>query len=682
LASVWQVGDRIENRWEILEVRSGGMGVVYIVRDQECGVKLAAKTFKDSVFAADPKLAKRFEHEARIWIDLDSHPNITQAVLVKEIHGRPLILLEFVATDLAEWVASGSVREDLAQILQFAINFCDGMTYAYSKGVRAHRDLKPANCLITSGRVLKITDFGLASVWDVIRSTAPEPRDGAPGHGAGNASTQLTPAGAGLGTPAYMAPEQFFEARSVDARADVYAFGVTLYELLTGRLPFYGTTNIEWAALHCGEAVPQLPSGLPVELDGVVQRCMSKKPSDRFPDFESVRAVLSELHEKLMGTAAPTAPVAGSMDSAQWRRKGIGLADLGRLEESLVCFAESLECDPFDSATWQCKAVALSRLGRRKESLECIERAIKIDPDSAKAWGSKAVHQLEDGNLEESLDSANRAISLDSGDWALWQIKAAVLNRSRKHNEALEVADKTLRIYPKADIAWTEKGRALRGLDRVDEACRCLDRAIEINKNSDVALGEKADILIGLGRYTDAIPLLDRALLLNPDAWSFWWDKGVALGAIKAPAEQELECFSRCVALVPNLPNGWYSKGVALHDLGNLREALECYDRALTLKPDYDDALKAKSIVLREMGHPEQAIEYHDRIIQLHPDDATAWSDKGATLYAAGRTNEALACFARALQLDPNNWMAQANMHTLMHHDPLDGPLDVTRDGT
>lgn len=103
----------------------------------------------------------------------------------------------------------------------------------------------------------------------------------------------------------------------------------------------------------------------------------------------------------------------------------------------------------------------------------------------------------------------------------------------------------------------------------------------------------------------------------------------MALVALKRTPHEQLECFSRCVELAPEIPNAWYEKGATLHDLGRVEEALECYDRALNLNPDFGDALKGKTIALRELGCAEEALEYHDQLIRVDPTDATAWNDKG-----------------------------------------------------
>lgn len=639
------------------------MGVVYIVHDHHWGIRLAAKRFQDEILAIAPDVAQRFKQEAELWIGLDSHPNIVQAILVKNVQGAPLIFLEYVERDLASYISAKELAGDLDTVLQFAINFCDGIGYAYSKGLKAHRDVKPANCLVSANRILKITDFGLASIRDVVESEIrAENKDTKVV--AARLSMGLTPANAGLGTPAYMAPEQFFDARHVDLRADVYAFGIMLYEMATDHLPFVGRSNLEWAQFHCGVSVPHLPAAIPPTLDAIIQRCVSKNQSDRYDDFGKIRGELAHLFEEVSGRAAPQPQPVADLDSAQWRRKGIGLADLGHFTEALNCFDESLECDPADGATWHCKGVVLGRMGKRDEGLACTERAIKLDPNSSLAWGNRAMDLLELGRAEEALTSANTALALNPNDWNSCVIRAVVLNHLKRYEEAIETAKRSVQIYPGADIGWAQQGIALRALDRNAEALACFDESLRLNENNTTTLREKAEILIDTGRCDEALPYLDRALLLEADNWALWWDKGIVAGSLK-DVTAELKCFGRCVELEPKMHPAWYRKGVALHDLGRINEALECYDRALALEPSQRDALKAKAYALRDTDRAKEALEYHDRLIELDPDDPTAWNDKGATFCAAADVEKALGCFERALQLDPNHDMARRNRAAL-----------------
>ncbi|MGH9931843.1 MAG: serine/threonine protein kinase [Pyrinomonadaceae bacterium] len=152
----WQIGDRIQNRWQIYEILGGpgqsGMGIVYIVYDHELHNAFAAKTFQDELFARSPTVADRFMQEALTWTKLDIHQNITAARRAHEIEGKPYLFLEYVSGgDLSGWVGTPRLTEDLPQVVRFAIQFCDGMSYALSKGITAHRDIKPKNCLITQG---------------------------------------------------------------------------------------------------------------------------------------------------------------------------------------------------------------------------------------------------------------------------------------------------------------------------------------------------------------------------------------------------------------------------------------------------------------------------------------------------------------------------------------------------
>jgi len=176
VAKEWLDGS--QKRWEIYKVLGGGMGRVYIVYDHEFQEPFAAKTFQDELFKRNPMVAERFTQEALAWIRLDRHENIAQARFVQNIEGKPFLFLEYVSGgDLSDWIGTPRLSEDLPQVLRFAIEFCDGMSHALSKGIQAHRDIKPANCLITEDHTLKVTDFGLAKRCLTRRARWAEPAE-------------------------------------------------------------------------------------------------------------------------------------------------------------------------------------------------------------------------------------------------------------------------------------------------------------------------------------------------------------------------------------------------------------------------------------------------------------------------------------------------------------------------
>jgi serine/threonine protein kinase len=397
MATRWKVGDRILNRWEIHKILRGGMGVVYIVYDHDERAALAAKTFHDEAFASNPAVADRFTQEAVTWINLDHHPNITRACFAQVVQDKPFLFLEYVSGgDLAKWVGSPRLTEDLPQVLRFGMDFCDGMSFAASKGIKVHRDVKPQNCLITWDGILKVTDFGLAKVYD---EAVQESRDSAPA-----SSVTLSQTGLGVGTALCMAPEQFDDAKHVDIRADVYSFGVMLFEMVYGQPPFYAPTWDEVRWLHKSQAPPRLKTR--GQLNHILERCLAKRADLRFADFGEVGAALAAAYSEITGQdakkrmglrminhltaeirreyarAQPGISLSSSthLGIAEWLAKGASLAALGRHEDAIAWYDRVLSEDAVDSVAWSNKGASLGSLGRKREAFACYEEAIEYDP--------------------------------------------------------------------------------------------------------------------------------------------------------------------------------------------------------------------------------------------------------------------------------------------------------------
>ncbi len=266
----------------------GGMGEVYRAKDTKLGRDVAIKVLPSAV-AQDAERLSRFKREAQVLASLN-HPNIAAIYGLDEADGQQFLVLELVAgEDLSERLKRGAIP--LEQALEIAKQIAMGLEEAHDKGI-VHRDLKPANVKLTPDGMVKVLDFGLAKAYTSDAS-------GIRSLDSGNSPTMThaaTMAGMILGTAAYMAPEQA-AAVAVDRRADVWSFGVVLYEMLTGRRLFDGETvsHVLAAVLKDTPDFGALPAETPERIVDLVRRCLRKKPRERLQAIGDARVVIEEV---------------------------------------------------------------------------------------------------------------------------------------------------------------------------------------------------------------------------------------------------------------------------------------------------------------------------------------------------------------------------------------------------
>jgi len=255
---------RVEDR-----IGRGGMGTVYRAVDETLHREVAIKVLNSEL--NDPEVAKRFRAEA-ITVARLSHPGIATIYELFEHDGQWLMVMEFVKGETLERLVERAGPLTAERAAELVMQALGALTHAHSLGV-VHRDLKPANLMLTDSGAVKIMDFGIARV---------------------SGSEHLTNAGFMMGTPAYMAPEQVL-GQEVDARADLYAIGVVLYRVTTGRLPFKGVTPFALAQSQVND--PPTPirtarQGLPEWLEQVIAVALAKAPGDRFQSAQDFQATL------------------------------------------------------------------------------------------------------------------------------------------------------------------------------------------------------------------------------------------------------------------------------------------------------------------------------------------------------------------------------------------------------
>jgi eukaryotic-like serine/threonine-protein kinase len=308
------IGQTLSHYRVISALGAGGMGEVYRATDTNLHRDVAIKVLPPEV-AQDPERLGRFKREAHLLAALN-HPNIAAIYGLEEAHGKPFLALELVeGEDLKQRLARGAIP--VAEALEIATQVAEALEEAHGKGI-VHRDLKPANVKLTPEGRVKVLDFGLAKAWAGDTS----------GINSGSAGVSQSPtlahtgtiAGVILGTAAYMSPEQA-RGKPVDKRADVWSFGVLLYEMLTGRSLFAGdtVTDVIAAVVTREPDLDALPGSTPRPVRRLLSRCLRKDPRTRLPDIGAARL---ELQETIAGTAPEAEAQSADVDASAATARG------------------------------------------------------------------------------------------------------------------------------------------------------------------------------------------------------------------------------------------------------------------------------------------------------------------------------------------------------------------------
>jgi hypothetical protein len=301
------IGQRIAHYRVQEKIGAGGMGEVYRAQDTRLCRDVAIKVLPE-LFARDAERMVRFEREARVLASLN-HPNIASIYGLEESNGARALVMELVeGPTFAERISQG--RIPLEEVLTFAKQIADGLEYAHDRGI-IHRDLKPSNVKLTPESQVKLLDFGLAKALE--GETAEPELQNSP-----TLSAAATRPGVLLGTPAYMSPEQA-RGKPVDRRADIWAFGCMLYEMLTGRAAFTGetTSDILACVIRAEPDWSSLPGSVPPRIHELLRRCLQKDAKQRLRDIGDARIIIEEA---LSGSvASETVPAGGLTRSLRHR---------------------------------------------------------------------------------------------------------------------------------------------------------------------------------------------------------------------------------------------------------------------------------------------------------------------------------------------------------------------------
>ncbi|MCH7680891.1 protein kinase, partial [candidate division KSB1 bacterium] len=622
------IGKQIHH-YNILEkLGEGGMGVVYKAEDTKLKRTVALKFLPLQTMAGEEEKA-RFMHEAQAAAALD-HPNICTVHEINEADGQTYIAMAYVeGLSLQDVVAASLVgaqgkagtrpaASTLDEILDYTIQIAEGLQAAHERKI-VHRDIKPANILLTKKGHVRITDFGLAKL-------------------AGR--TQLTKEGVSMGTVAYMSPEQT-QGTDVDHRTDIWALGVVLYEMVTGRQPFQG--DYEQAVLYSimnedPEPITGLRTGVPMELERIVNKALKKDPAERYQR-------LDEMLVDLEGVSAEPKVASDRALSKQTRKTPlrVGLFFLVALMvgSGFFYWRQSPSDSPGPSQVSVQRLAVLPFTNIRQDpetdflgfaladqiigSLSYLKN-ILVRPSSS-------IRRYQDQTLDRQTAGADLKVDIIlTGNY----LKEA--NTIRLNIELVDVDAN--------EMLWRE--------------------AIEVEYENAFALqdivSEKVIERLKLQFSQDERARMRSDVSQNPLAYEYYL-RSISYPSTTAGDLLAIEMLTNSIQLDSSYAPAFSELGFRRQRHGNyglagaqeISKAEQAYQHALSLNDELLDVLSHLSGLYTEMGRTEKAVELARRMFTINPNSAQAHFSLGYVYRYAGMLEESEKMFDRALAIDPGN---------------------------
>jgi len=648
--------------YEILgHLGTGGMGEVYRARDTRLGREVAIKVLPAAV-SSSPDHLTRFEREARAVAALN-HPNIVTLYSIEEEDGVRFLTMELVqGQSLARVVTPGGLP--LSRILEISIPLAEALVVAHARGI-VHRDLKPGNVMVTLEGRVKVLDFGLAKIAGEesrpIRVAAMETTEADPTASVRNA----------LGTAPYMAPEQL-RVSAVDARADLFAFGVILCELATGKRPFAGATRVDIASAILRdqpEPIQSLRGDLPVALSWIAARCLEKNPDAR---FQSAAEVARELR-RLGSVTEPEAP------PIQRPQAVASIAVLPFVNRSHDEEDEYFSDGLADELLNMLAKIRRMRVAARTSSYRFKGREVPV----AEVGRALNVATVLEGSLRKAGNRVRISVQLVSvsNGYQLW---SEVYDRTLDDIFAVQddIAQSVVKEL-RATLLGDDSGAQAIGEVRADVARAARGRGKNPEAHRIYLLARHSIHQFTRAGTTKAVEYLRQALELEPDFALAWALLGIAyireVDSGWAPTDAGLkhgrEALERALSLEPTLAEAHavMARIRAIYEW-NLRAAEISMQQALDSAPGNDVVLRSAAELARNQGRFQEAVDLSLRALDQDPLNASNHSNLGLDLNAWGRYAEAEAAFRKALQfaperVGPHAAMALALLHLGRHEE-------------
>lgn len=627
------IGEQIGPYRVVEELRSGGMGRLVLALDTRLQRKVVLKFLPDHLLE-DDAARRRFERESNALAALN-HPNIVTIHAVEQLNGRLFLVMEWIeGAPLSDLLLRQGLP--LERCLEYMLPVTLAVAAAHRAGI-VHRDLKPSNVMVRADGVIKVVDFGLAKMEQkTVAGPAPAPE------------SALTRQGIVVGTIPYMSPEQL-EAQPADSRSDIFALGVMLFELATGRLPFQGASDASIASAILRDEPPRaaaLNAALPAEFDAVVRKCLDKEPAHRYQDAAALHAVLAGLQRQ-----SQAGTLSRSLVVPPARRFPAG--------RNLVLAA---------CAVLFLGAVGLWSLQRRGPHLppRADDRATVAVLPLRNLSNEQEQEYFSDGATEAMIANLAKVSSL-----RVTSRNSVMRYKGPQAGNLREIAS-TLRV------AHLVEGSVMRAGDQVVVTVELVDPMSDqtlwghtFNGTMERLLGFEGEVAEAVaGKILGDLPADTRARLAKhpnvPDAVYETYLRGRFAQAKRTPSDliKALDLYTQATTAAPSFALAWAATAETYAQLGSfgyavmspresLPKAQSAARKAIALEETLSEAHGALAQALFFDWQWKPAAQEFERALSLNPSNAEAWHQYSGYLSALGRHAEAVQATRRARELDP-----------------------------